>query len=281
MNIKKKQSMKKHQVDDLFARRLADWQPKASPDLWKRIEDRQVSKVQRLRGWYWYAAASVALLLMVGYVTIWKRQPGLPQGLKREIATVGQIRQSKEMISDSGSIFRNSAEPLWGGEESESNTVEQSLSLPIQKVETLATKETTIDRQIDKHEPPSKNIEVATIQKNAISPEVLIQENKSNTLIESLDISPETTKESLAEQAKGRVIIAHVEIDELHQEDQRSSKFIRILRQLKNAKQGEAIEWEEVGFNPKKMMARADERLRNEEEKVSKKYQELKDKTTL
>jgi hypothetical protein len=41
------------------------------------------------------------------------------------------------------------------------------------------------------------------------------------------------------------------------------------------------VDWEEVGFNPKSLVAKVDDHLRNGEEKVSEKYHNLKEKTKL
>lgn len=273
--------MKKHQVDDLFARKLRDWQPKPSADLWKQIEDRQEGKIRRLAGWYWYAAASVALM-MVSYVVWISRSEVLP-GTNREFAVVDQIRESKVDTAGNGASIANGRGALAnsGIQENENRVLPQGMKVPRQSEQATAGKEYVVQPGVLEAEPVLDRLEVAAIQKIETAPESLVPDVKSKIVVHPLEVHPEITNESLVAQAEGRVIIAHIETSEVGQEDHRSSKFIRILRQLKNAKQGEAIEWDEVGFNPKKLMARADERLRNEEEKVSKRYQELKDKTNL
>lgn len=274
--------MKKHPVDDLFARKLDDWQPKPSPDLWKRIEDRQEGRVRRLTGWYWYAAASVVLVLMAGYV-VWQSQSKVLPGTNRELAKVKQIRQSKENASSLRDLSPDSGMTLSNRklEENESGVVVKDIRLTNPKMYMAAKIKSNVQSQVQELDAVSDNVEVAAIQKKETDSESLIQDSKSKTSFQPLDIRPEIANESLIDQAKERVIIVHIETDDVNQEGQKTSKLIRILRQLKNAKQGEAIEWDEVGFNPKKLVARADERLRNEEEKVSKRYQELKDKTKL
>jgi len=272
--------MKKHPVDDLFARNLTDWQPKVSPELWKRIEDRQEKKSRHQAGWYWYTAASVALLLMAGYV-VWESQSALRNGTE-DIAKIEQAQQPK--LRDSAKPSQESTRKLTNGavKQVESKTLVDDTNLPYQSPKVDALAESTV-------QPPkqqeldliSDRIEVAEIHKNETNPESLLPDIKPIASLPRVEAEPKITKESEADQDKGRVIIAHIETEYVIQEDPKSSKLIRILRQLKNAKQGEAIEWDEVGFNPKKLMARADERLRNEEEKVSKKYQELKEKTKL
>ncbi|MPR33793.1 hypothetical protein [Salmonirosea aquatica] len=273
--------MKKHPVDDLFARKLADWQPSTSPDVWKRIEDRQEKKSRRLIGWHWYAAASLTLLLMVGYV-VWQNQSTILPDAGRGLATVEQPQQPETNTSRSDRALQKSEVPPINSEAEKITTrskVEENILN--QNTRAFAKVDPIAQPQRQEPKPVLEDTEVAAIQKKEIGSELLIPDNKAITSLQPVEARLETTNETLAEQTKGRVIIAHIETDKLVQEDPKSSKFIRILRQLKNAKEGEAIEWDEVGFNPKKLVARADERLRDEEEKISKKYQELKDKTKL
>ena len=128
--------------------------------------------------------------------------------------------------------------------------------------------------------PVFDKVEIAAIPREEIRPETEIGVNRK------LGVTPEvevpTVNNGGEEPTKTRVIIAHIPTtEEADQDDQKSSKLLRVLRQLKNAKEGEAVDWDVVGFNPKKLMARADQRLRNEEEKLSKQYQNLKEKTKL
>jgi hypothetical protein len=60
----------------------------------------------------------------------------------------------------------------------------------------------------------------------------------------------------------------------------RGSRFSRVFRQLKNARAGEKVDWDEVGFNPKDLVARVDDRLRNRDDKNPQK-DHPKDKTKL
>ena len=268
--------MKKHPVDDLFARKLTDWQPKASAQLWERIEARH-EKVPRRLGWYWYAAASVAILVLAGYV-VWQSEAVEISGSKREVATSEQMKPAIQPESlAKASPSANATGLVSKGESREAISPTQVAT----QIRTVKVSEQAL--LVKSNEPVgiSEKMEVAAIQREVIAPESLIAANTEATSLQPPAIKSEILKEAFPTLSTGRVVIAHVEIDPHIEDEPRSSKFIRVLRQLKNAKQGEAIEWDEVGFNPKKLMARADERLKNEEEKISKKYQELKDKTNL
>lgn len=272
--------MKKHPVDDLFARKLTEWQPKTSPDLWERIEDRQERKSRYPAGWYWYAAASVALVLIAGYI-VWQSQSPRLETKNQIFAKIERPQQPQENTSNVDAPYNA---PLMAKVEANKTGNDEAIEKSVLSDEGRQVVERS-NPKVQRPESELKRIidpiEVASIEKAEITPESLVQENKEITPSQALAGRLATPNESLVDREKGRVIVAHIDTENANHEDPKSSKLIRILRQLKNAKQGEAIEWDEVGFNPKKLMARADERLRNEEEKVSKKYQELKDKTKL
>lgn len=271
--------MKKHPVDDLFARKLTDWQPKASDGLWDQIEARQ-HKVPRGLGWYWYAAASVALLVVVGYM-VWQSEVVKISGSQGKVATAEPIKpQTKPQPIPETDISKKVAD-LSGNDRTQviqKSRSQNSSTIPNRIVKSEEKKSMT---EASKRWVHSERIVVATIQKKEITPESLIAENAEGTSLQLKSIQPQITTAVPPATSAGRVIVAHIELAPQITDEPKSSKFVRILRQLKNAKQGETIEWDEVGFNPKELMARADERLKNEEEKISKKYQELKDKTKL
>lgn len=270
--------MKKHPVDDLFARKLSDWQPKASDGLWDQIEARQHKVPQRL-GWYWYAtAASVSILVLVGYMVwqseavetshskeqIFAARPIKPPARPRQLAEINSSTKATGLDRSGKARRLISTNPSATQNHRAKSTQEASVAKS--SIEPLILRE---------------KIEVATIEKKEITPESLIAENAEGTSLQLQAIQSPITKATPSIIPAGRVLVARVEPALQIEDGPKSSKFIRVLRQLKNAKQGEAIEWEQVGFNPKELMARADERLKNEEEKISKKYQELKDKTKL
>ena len=268
--------MKKHPVDDLFARKLTDWQPPASNDLWDRIEARQEKAPRRL-GWYWYAAASIAILILAGYI-VWQSQGVEVAGSKGQVATTESTKPATRREPLAENIISEKVAGLSSNQKTPNDLSTKSISVQDRRVkgkdeESVAEpNETSVLRE---------KIEVAVIQKKEIAPESLLAETTQGTSLQPTIIQPPTTEAAVPALSTGRIVIAHVEPPPISEEEPKSSKFIRVLRQLKNAKQGEAIEWDEVGFNPKKLMARADEHLKNEEEKISKKYQELKDKTKL
>ena len=267
--------MKKHPVDDLFARKLGEWEPKPSSAAWERIQATQKKKERRLGGWYWYAAAGVVVVLLAGYA-VWQAQPE-PSGREMAGTQVPQTVSPAQVPSRPESPEERSEVPTYS-----ELSAEPGVRYKIQE-------------QVAKVEPKPKVAPPAVVE--ATSPEPAMEKapveadpQAALALTESTTVRPDGTpterQESTsvyppkpaAEPAPSRTIIARVEVPDSEDESQKSSRFAKVLRQLKNIKEGEEVDWKEMGINPKKMIARADARLKSEEEKVSKQYQNLKEK---
>lgn len=271
---------KPNNIDELFARKLSKLERTPSPDLWQRIERGQKKESRRLGGWFWYAAASVTILLMAGYL-VWQNptQTIEPQG---RMAQTEQVTSSKEKKLDSPALELNEKEALTSTKKTE--PAERNYQNQPVKREDFAVAEKAVTPTQTDNEQTSilENIEIAKVEKTEKNPEQLI--SKTDEAIKSLqpiDVPVGIPGTVLNNFPQKRIIVAHVEMENFDMEDTRPPKFVRVLRQLKNAKQGDEVEWDELGFNPKRILARADERLRSEEDKISDKYQELRNKTKL
>ncbi len=268
---------KPNNIDDLFARKLSNLERTPSPDLWQRIEHGQKKEPRRLGGWYWYAAASVTIVLLAGYLFWQNPTPmGKPQG---QMAQTEQIVKPKEEKLDSPALKLDETEALASTHKTapaEDNNQSQSV-----KRETFATVEKAVaPTQLEiEQKPVLEDVKIAKVEKTETKPEQLIAKTDKVKSLQPVEVQVPGTV--LTDPLPNRVIVAHVEIENFDKEDQKPSKFLRVMRQLKNVKQGDEVEWDELGFNPKRILARADERLRNGEDKISDKYQELKNKTKL
>ncbi len=272
--------MKKQPIDDLFAKKLTHWEPKVSPDLWDRIEAKQEKKTRRLGGWFWSVAASLTLLLTTGYL-LWQSQPAVSTGtevavVQKETKGFGAVPASIEPI-----------EPAIEARETVPASVsDKTLPTPVEAKQyatvTNPNPASSLRNQTERVATPVREVvEIAAIEREAVETETLVSSAEEPSLSETIEVVAAVVPEATTAPEK-RVIRATVDWDEPVQEEaRRESRFAKIMQQLKNAKQGEAVDWQEVGFNPKKILARADEKLRNEEDKVSRRYQEFKEKTKL
>lgn len=96
------------------------------------------------------------------------------------------------------------------------------------------------------------------------------------------EIAPQMAPASIKEKQENRTIVVNVDETELDSiEKHKSSRFTKVFRQLKNVRAGEPVNWKDVGFNPKTIAAKIDERIRDKEEVISEKYQNIKGRTKL
>ncbi|MCF2490367.1 hypothetical protein [Dyadobacter sp. CY347] len=265
--------MKKHPVDDLFKHRLSELEKKPSAAAWEKIQI-STKKERKLAGWVWYAAASVVITLVAGYIVWNNERPNIETiGKEKKIAIVSEpakavkgheIENVHDVQADIKGIPGSSAELATSENKKhlkKSDSAKQILKEAI-----------SVDR-------PSQIIENQSLATNVEVTEAPVAEPPT---VEKIDPKPEeafSAKISPAPVEQTRIVVVAVETDD--QDKPRSSKFSKVFRQLKNARAGERVDWEEVGFNPKSLVAKVDDRLRNGEERVSEKYHNLKDKTKL
>lgn len=268
---------KSNKIDDLFVRKLSSLERTPSPDLWRRIEQGQKKETRRLRGWYWYAAASATILLLAGYVMWQSRAQNSEPRL--QVAQTELIVKPEEGEPYSSALEMSEKKALANTAKTES-TEGSDQRKPAQKATFAAVEKAVVPTQPDSEQAPVlKDIKLAQIEKPKAHPEQLIAKTKEAEPLRLAD--GQAPGAVLSHFPQKRVVVAHVRMQHLKEENSAPSKFIRVMRQLKNAKQGDEVEWDELGFNPKRILARADERLRNGEDIISGKYQELKNKTKL
>lgn len=267
--------MKKHPVDDLFKSKLSNLERKPSAAAWLRIQDGR-QKNTRTLAWVWYVAAGVALAFLTGYA-VWVNQatyfePGIAEVQKVDKIVVPQL--NRDSIADENaaeriaSIEKESIEVL----APESAHIGMGISKIVTKrQESGDLGEKNQDGEIAKVERPMEaGVEQIVPEQNMTQQKVQIQ------------IAEEKPKENAPEKIENRTILVKVEVpDEESADKPKASRFTKIFRQLKNVKDGESVNWTDVGFNPKAVVARVDNRLRLGEEKVSEKYQDIKERTKL
>ena len=263
--------MRKHPVDDLFKRRLSEVEKTPSSAAWQKIQA-NTKQERKIGGWVWYAAASVLLAIVAGYV-VWNHEgSGIETiGNGRKVAKV----ENKQTTSPLTPLEKHSSDL----EILEPNVVEEAEEIAFSK-EKSSTKQKEEDKTAI---AVNENLETLEINKPVENPLPVQQESiaaiKPVEMKSTADIQP-VEKIDTALPEPSRTILVSVGADDLD-EDKPKSKFSKVFRQLKNARAGERVDWEEVGFNPKILVAKVDDRLRSGEEKVSGKYHHLKEKTKL
>jgi hypothetical protein len=269
--------MKKHPVDDLFKRKLADLQRQPSSAAWSRIEATQKPAERKLTGWVWYAAASVTIVFMAGYL-VWSGQSSKPDSTDKQLVTtveakkavrpVGELPKADNTVSTLDADLKVAAVQKKTSKNVGKKEPKARLSVPDLEKQHVAqsgeVKQIKIERLAAIGELPVK----------ADGPVVLPEPQKTVMQEPLMAVKPE--------QEDSRTIVVNVSLPEQDGNDKpKTSKFAKVFRQLKNLREGEPVDWEDVGFNPKTVVARVDDRIREGEEKVTGKYRNFKERTKL
>jgi hypothetical protein len=86
--------------------------------------------------------------------------------------------------------------------------------------------------------------------------------DQSNTIVLVIDKEPRQEETIVLNLVDSKEEVAQV-IQTEEPSNKRQSKFSKIWQQLKRAKNGENVNWNEVGFKPQKLIARADAKIEN------------------
>lgn len=249
-------------IDKFFAERLQQYERQPRTVAWEKLQaklDKQESKLIPL--WWRYAsAASVALLLASGIY--WMNAPKDLDAIKMASNPTKTISTEKK----TGEIAKDIASPIAHDNISiASNATEKSRTKIVPDISTekaIKIGKTSAEKNLinTKDEPILvKNIAPIQIPKPEIAPStiVLVVENTTK-------VNKEAEKETIVLNLIETPTEAVAETTPLDESANRKpSKFNRIWQQLKRAKNGENVDWKEVGFKPQKLLARADAKIEN------------------
>lgn len=244
--------MEKHPIDDLFARKLSAVTKEPSKEVWQRLQ--QEGKIQTRPVFFrsrWLAAAAVAMVLVASGIRYsWKKDTSV-QLAKVENGTKTQ-KMDKEIVANSSS-------------NSELN--KREIEVISTKYDLRSGREKAREKITNDH-PPVVSVSSAApsiLQENDVDLGQVTIENSTVEVVRSetvneLSIAPklvELPKEIEREVQKetSRVVVVHVAVEK--EEVDRPNRFRRMLKQLQNAKDGEKVDWEEMGINTKKIFAHA------------------------
>ncbi|CAG5074428.1 hypothetical protein DYBT9623_05111 [Dyadobacter sp. CECT 9623] len=270
--------MKKHPVDDLFKRKLNNLEKAPSDNAWLRIREKQVPK-RRVMGWVWYAAASTVVGLFGGYL-VWQHSQTDVTVTNKQIVAKVQRQDSilpkavdEKTVKTENTIAAVPKEKI----KKESLVVRKAIEekqVPEQRSLNEINEEQPALAKLETKQPAEKSMNNNTSSSVASLPKVTdwepVKEENKTAAIAKVEAEP------------ARTIVVAVESESDDPEERpKASKFSKVFRQLKNARAGERVDWEEVGFNPRTLVARVDDRLRSKEDKTSDKYQDSKERTKL
>lgn len=273
--------MKKHSVDDLFSRKLRDAEVTPREETYQKLQQRMQSKQRRLGWWQqepWLAAAGVSLLLLAGWV-VWNNNnseealtaqvmPKTESIIKQKLTQIGNPKVVEENLIDKKEITNQQSlrenqlahtEPM---KDTKKSSKEES-SLPILKSE---LNQITQVKEIAENALPLLPVNTQETQKAVAQASAINEELKTTEKTVVLQL-PELQQSLVAanekETVENNTSTPSVEstnsrFDEsILNQPRKSTRMAKVWKQLKNAKNGEKVDWDEVGFNPNKLLAKA------------------------
>ncbi len=283
----KNNSMKKHPVDRRFAKALRQHEKAPRPEAWQRLgvnlgQVEEAPTRRLLPFWYVGVAASVAVLLLAGY--LWwrptppnavfqpqvakvnppkpnptpdaKKSPEKPMVMESQLpASLPQLAQREPV--NAAHEQRRTSQPTVA--ERTPQTVKLPASTPSAPVEVAVAE--------PRREPiPPLATEVPalpTVRTNVPTATLVAEMAKPAQTVLIVRLTDPLADEAASAETKPR----------------KRNRMSRIFNQLVNAKNNERVDWNEVGFNPNRLLARAEEKVERGTQKVAETYQTVKEKT--
>ena len=251
-HIKEIMIMEKHPIDDLFARKLYGVTREPSKEIWQRLQrERKVNTQPVFFRPRWLAAAAVAMVLIAGGVRYSWQTSTTVQLAKVESGTKAQ-KMDKEIVAGSNSNSELNKREIGvisdkGAVKANEDEAREVISNDYPPVVSASSSEsiTIEDNKFDTEQISIENPTVQAVRSEAVNE--LSHAPKVTELMEAIDTE--------VKNEPSRVVVVHVAVDK--EEVDRPNRFRRMLKQLQNAKDGEKVDWEEMGINTKKIFAHA------------------------
>ncbi|MBB6001763.1 hypothetical protein [Arcicella rosea] len=247
-------------IDKFFAERLQQYERQPRAATWEKLQTRlekQESKVIPL-WWKFASAASVALLFASG--VYWLNTP--ENTVDNKFASVENNKPILKTEKDIVDVIKPSEE------KQNLANIENRENIPLktvsgkQNLKVLVSKKSKLEKSLNNEKEEvflSKSITPQPISKPVLETNtiVLVVENTQKPAVKP---EKETIVLNLVE-TQAEAVAENTVLDE--SANRKQSKFNKIWQQLKRAKNGENVDWKEVGFKPQKLLARADAKIEN------------------
>ncbi|WP_428654119.1 hypothetical protein [Runella sp.] len=281
--------MKKHPIDKLFAQKLKEAEIKPRDESWEKLQLRmQQNKKRRIGGWWqqgpWLAAAGVCLLLVAGWL-MWRsnntasetnlaQHPEKKKAIEQSITPKKEVEVKEEIKAPiveqvAANVDEQTPEAIGKvtppkNTKSAATTLKSGSTTPQPMVAKLAEEQKPETPMKQEKLPVSieqntQTIAQATTQAQAES------KASTKTVVLQLPEIKETLVAANVKEVGAEPTVRSEENkedsdefdDNLLNKPRKSTRMAKVWKQLKNAKNGERVDWDEVGFNPNKMLAKA------------------------
>lgn len=266
--------MKKHPVDELFSRKLRDAETPPRNEAFQMFQQRLKAKERRIGWWQkgpWLAAAGVSLLLIAEGGWWLSQQPNeintlaLSNRTSTKGITPASHQTSEQKVADATTTglasLENNAQV--GSRTKSEATSSSSEKTPIKHDVKLK----------DAIQPLVQETQIAQVEVTTTTsePQIKIEEPTKTVALENAATAKPTQKtvvlqlpeleKTLVAVKESQTTVAAINSsmtdNDVLNEPRKSTRMAKVWQQLKNAKNGEKVDWDEVGFNPNKLVAKA------------------------
>lgn len=278
-------NISKDKIDQLFSEKLDAFEVKPRAQAWDKLENRIKNKnKKRAIIWYRFAvAASVALLVFVGGLSYFNNSDQINSQLKLATNST-KATDNKDVIAEKESV--SSQENANTYAKTDYSIIKENLP-KTDKKNRLKLYEKGQEKQETEIEFIAKT-EKAEAENPII--ETINQEKIVDVLAENTPIKVEAINEEPSQKEEDLTIIFTVanfekptmnesNNDENLGKEKKTKYLTKLYKQLINAKNGDRVDWNEVGFKPSKILARAENKIKLTKNEINDSYQTTKNKT--
>lgn len=267
-----------HPIDRLFAEKLKGAEQAPRPQAWAKLESQLGGQRRKRIGTWWFAAAaSVAVVVLAGWWAFRDNTPAAQlagQTIKngalkppkspttQDFAQLNKVNGTSTKVAQKAvktdlatpqSIRVGTKPPQNPTPQVHQPVLEKSLAPQLAQQPTLDNKlptppTTKIDEEKTSDKPQVQTLPVVAAAETKPTTALPLEGNTTIVMNMNESLVRNAFKETITDTAKAK----------------KASKLVRLFKQLKNAKDGEKVDWKEVGFDPTKLLARADEKWDSE-----------------
>ncbi|MES2730300.1 MAG: hypothetical protein V4714_01080 [Bacteroidota bacterium] len=257
--------MEDNSIDQLFSNKLSDFEKAPNASLWKQLQKRKQAKQRRVAIWFSTIAASLVILLLSGIV-VWQHLGESSSDMG--FAGISTVKEGAAIKYKAYKFKQRVVERVVP--KAQPSLPEKSIAVekkPARSSLTLAKAPQKL--KAIKHQAPVIHVQdEAPILSMPIQEVILPEsiEHPTNTTVVVINIAEvEEVEASVTPNESQEPLLVN---EPQNDHEKKKTKAGRLLQQFKNVKNGEKIDWNEIGLHPENFLALV--RPNREHEKTSK-----------
>lgn len=269
--------MEKHNIDQLFNERLQNYERKPRPEAWDKLQAKLQQNETKIVPLWWKVARAASVVLLLGAVGYWTINTD-----KQQDVTVANNKVSLQKTtnkSQNTQLQSQLTEPKGVSTEIVAHQESLKKNLSISQTPKARVHQVPQNPLIEQRQEISELV-VAKVDPIQSVPQT------NNTIVLVVEpgvepVSPVKTTETIVLAMVDAMDTGGTErprpsvwAEELN--TKKTTKFGKLWQQIKRVKNGEGVDWNELGVKPQKVLARADARLENTRETIVESVREIK-----